>query len=375
MRCLSRRDFVRISATGAAASPFVLGAAEERRQGVPANAAVTAQDVAERISKNIGVDWQAATIDTFKAGDPSTVVTGIVTTALATVDVMRQAVAAGANMVITSGPTFYSRTDSPTPPAGRGRGAAAPPPLDPVFAAKNEFIRANRLVVWRFSDHWRQRTPNPFALGITEALGWTKYRTGDDPRRVVLPATTLDAVVGQVKAALNARGGMRIVGNPQAPIRTIAVLPGTVAIQETLAHLPQVDAIVAGEIREWESSEYARDTITAGADKGLILIGRTLSEDTGMKVCAQWLGSSCPRRPFAGYRPAIRTGGPPHDCRRGHRTRQEEPRRGVARNDVPRHVQVRWPEHPGHRDRDHRVRQLRHGPAGGRGWPQHDRAA
>ena len=90
---------------------------------------------------------------------------------------------------------------------------------------------------------------------------------------------------------------MRIVGNPMAPVRTVAVLPGTIAIQETLVHLPRVDAIVAGEIREWESSEYARDTITAGAGKGLILIGRTLSEDPGMQACAQWLGSVVPAVP------------------------------------------------------------------------------
>jgi len=220
-----------------------------------------------------------------------------VTGALATVDVLRRAVAAGANLVITSGPTFYSRTDSPTPPAGRGRGAASPPPADPVFAAKSEFIRANRLVVWRFSDHWRGRTPDPFARGIIDALGWASSAAGDDPRRLRVPPTTLDALVGHVKTGLGARGGIRVVGNPQARIRTVAVLPGTIAIQDTLAHLPQVDAIVAGEIREWESSEYARDTIAAGAEKALILLGRTLSEDTGMKVCAQWLGSIVPEVP------------------------------------------------------------------------------
>src|SRR5688572_9848792 len=109
MRRLSRRDFVKISAAGSMLSPFAVEAA-----------AVTAQDVVDRITKNVGLEWRAGTVDTFKAGDPSTVVTGIVTTALATIDVMRQSVAAGANMIISSGPTFYSRTDNPTPPAGRG---------------------------------------------------------------------------------------------------------------------------------------------------------------------------------------------------------------------------------------------------------------
>ena len=291
MTRVSRRDFVRLSAAGAVASPFVLD------PSVLEAAAPTAQEVVDRIRKTLGVPWKADTVDTFKAGDPSTVVTGIVTTSLATVDVLRRAVKAGANMVITSGPTFYSRTDSPTPPAGRGRGAAAAPAADPVFAAKSEFIRNNRLVVWRLSDHWRLRTPEPFAQGIVDALGWTKHSRGSTPAHVRVPAVVLEALVADVKVKLGARGGMRIIGNPRARLQTIAVLPGTVPIQAALTHLPLVDAIIAGEIREWESSEYARDTITAGRDKALILIGRTLSEDPGMNVCAQWLETIVPEAP------------------------------------------------------------------------------
>jgi putative NIF3 family GTP cyclohydrolase 1 type 2 len=289
---LSRREFVRLSTAGAVASPLLVDPA------VLGAAAPTAQEVVDRIRKTLGVPWKAETVDSFKAGDPSTVVTGVVTTSLATIDVMRRAVKAGANMVITSGPTFYSRADSPTPPAGRGRGAAAAtPPADPVFAAKNAFIKANNLVVWRFNDHWRLRTPDPFTQGIIDALGWGKHPTGSAPGHVKVPAITLEALVAAAKATLGARGGMRIIGNPGARLQTIAVLPGTVPIQAALTHLPQVDAIIAGEIREWESSEYARDTITAGRDKALILIGRTLSEDPGMKVCAQWLETVVPEAP------------------------------------------------------------------------------
>jgi putative NIF3 family GTP cyclohydrolase 1 type 2 len=280
MSRLSRREFVKLTATGTAALPFVVGAA-----------APTAQEIVERIKTNLGVAWQTTTIDSFKAGDPSTPVTGIVTTSLATIDVMRRAVKAGANMIVTSGPTFYSRADSPTPAAGRGRGAAAPPPPDPVFVAKNEFIKANKLVVWRFSDHWKLRTPNPFAQGLTDTLGWVKYRSGNDPSLVTLPAVTLDALVADVKKKLASRGGMRVVGNAQARVRTVGLLPGTIPIQGVLALLPKVDVVIAGEIREWESSEYARDAVTTGQGKALILLGRTLSEDAGMKACAQWLES------------------------------------------------------------------------------------
>jgi hypothetical protein len=53
--------------------------------------------------------------------------------------------------------------------------------------------------------------------------------------------------------------------------------------------LPDVDVIVAGEVREWESVEYARDTVFAGEKKALILVGRVVSEEPGMSLCADWL--------------------------------------------------------------------------------------
>ena len=288
MTRVSRRDFVRLSAAGAIAVPLV-------HDSIPARAAaLTAQDVVDRIRKSVGVQWQGETVDTFKAGDPSTIVTGVVTTSLATIDVMRRAVKAGANMIITSGPTFYSRADRPTPPAGRGRAAATPPSPDPVFAAKNEFIKANKLVVWRFSDHWRLRPPNPFPTALIDALGWAKYRATDDALTVVLPSIALDRLVEDVNRKLNARGGMRIVGHRQLRVRRIGFLPGSVPIQTTLSALPRVDALIAGEIREWESSEYARDTVSEGLPRALILLGRSLSEDPGMNACARWLETILP---------------------------------------------------------------------------------
>ena len=93
------------------------------------------------------------------------------------------------------------------------------------------------------------------------------------------------------------RAGVRVVGRPQARVRTIGVLPGTRPIQDTVALLPRVDAIIAGEIREWESSEYVRDVVNAGIGKGLILVGRSMSEDAGMKVCADWLRPLVPEAP------------------------------------------------------------------------------
>src|SRR5262245_31530672 len=124
MRDISRRDFVTLTAAGAAVTPFIL----EQRQARAANP-VTAQQIVDRVKANIGVDWGSDDVDTFKVGDPSTVVTGVVTTSMATLEVLQKAVQAGANLIITAAPTFYSRADL-SAPAGRGFGGGrgqAPP--------------------------------------------------------------------------------------------------------------------------------------------------------------------------------------------------------------------------------------------------------
>jgi len=272
MTQFSRREFV----TLAAAAPFALS-----QKSANGSAALTAQEVVDRIKKSVGVEWKSDTVDTFKAGDPALVVKGVVTTGMATMDVLRQAVTAGANLVITAEPTFYSRADTATP--------------DPVCAAKSDFINKNSLVVWRFSDHWRLRKPDPLVQGLADVLGWSTLRAADDPTRVSIPSITLGALASSVKKTLNARGGIRVIGDPETKVERVALLPGATPLRASLDTLPGVDAIVAGELREWESVEYARDTVTAGSKKGLILIGRVLSEDPGMNVCAQWIRTVVPQ--------------------------------------------------------------------------------
>src|SRR5438046_10622439 len=124
------------------------------------------------------------------------------------------------------------------------------PAPNPSFTAKNDFIKTNRLFIWRFSDHWRQRTPDPLAIGLTDALDWSKYRAANNPALVTMPATTLDKLVSDLKKKLNVRGGIRVVGDPQLKVQKIGLLPGTTAIQAALKLLPQVDAIIAGEVSE-----------------------------------------------------------------------------------------------------------------------------
>ena len=285
---LSRRKFVALAATGVATAPLMA-----RSTG----GSMTAQQVVDRIKHNIGVDWKTDTVDTFKAGDPSTAVTRIVTTSLASLDVLNRAVKSGANLIITSEPAFYSKADTPTPPVRRPFGQpepapATPAPPDPVFLAKDAFLKKHNLVVFRLSDHWRLRNPDPFAQGFADTLGWAKL--AGEPKHISIPETSLDVLVSHTKQALQSRGGMRVVGDPRLRVRTVALLPGSTPIEASIAALPAVDAIIAGEVREWESVEYVRDTDDLGGNKALILTGRIVSEDPGMDLCAQWLKKIVP---------------------------------------------------------------------------------
>lgn len=243
-----------------------------------AQAPLTAQDVIDRVRKNAGGSWGTDTLDSVKAGDPATRVTGIATTAMATMDVLSRAVKEKSNLVVTLEPVFYGRMDTALP-------------ADPVYSAKKEFIEKNGLIVWRFSEHWRTRQPDPFASGLGKTMDWTKYQVDDDPARYELPGAPLADLAEDLAKRLHARAGIRVVGDPQSRIRRIGLLPGISSLPATMKMLPQCDLVIAGETREWESVEYAQDTVASGAKKGFIMLGRLLSDEPGMNLCAEWFKS------------------------------------------------------------------------------------
>lgn len=277
MRPISRRGFARLAGSAALAG--------RRLAGQPPVG--TAQQMVERIQKNLGVPWQAQSLDTFKAGDPTAPVRGIATTAMATMDVLSRASKQGLNLVVTLEPIFFGRLD----------GQAGVRSDDPVYVAKNDFIRKNGLVIFRFTDHWRKRQPDPMATGLADALGWRAHQVKDDPFHYDLPAGTLGALAENLQKRLKARAGIRVVGDPAARVRRLAMLPGLSALAATMKELPDADVVLAGETREWESVEYAADSVAAGRKKGFIMLGRVVSQDPGMKLCADWLKTLAPGVP------------------------------------------------------------------------------
>jgi putative NIF3 family GTP cyclohydrolase 1 type 2 len=275
-RTFSRRTFV------LAAPAAYLSGRTLRAQNAP----ITVQQLLERIRVNIGVPWRATTVDGLKAGNPATTVTGIATTVMATIDVLRKAVASGRNVVITQEPTYYAGNDEP--------GSRA---QDPVYLAKKAFIDERHLVIVRLSDHWNAREPSEPATALAAALGWSTSQASGTGRIYTLPETTLGALTAHIKSRLGLRGGLRTVGRLDMRVRSVFVSPGTADVPGAVANLSRFDVVVAGEPREWETVPYILDAQSAGQAKAMIAVGRLVSQAPGMRACAAWLRSLTPDVP------------------------------------------------------------------------------
>ena len=242
--------------------------------------APTAKRIVEAIQKNVGVPWRSETVDTFKAGNPDTPVTGVAVTMMATMDVLERASAKGLNLVITHEPTFYAHLDQPA-------GIAED---DPVWAEKRAFIEKHGMVVWRFHDHWHMRNPDGIEAGMVKALGWEKYQSSASQYLFVMSETTLKQLADEVARKLDSPV-VRVVGVPDMKVTKVALSPGAAGAEAEMLALEResVEVLLVGETREWETVEYAADAVTQGRKKALIVIGHIPSEQAGMEECARWL--------------------------------------------------------------------------------------
>jgi len=255
---------------------------------------LSAAQVIDRIKSNVGVPWREQTVDKVIAGEPNTPVKGIATTMMATLDVVQRAAAAGRNMVITHEPTFYSHEDT----IDRLK-------EDATYQFKADFIRKNNMLVFRFHDHWHAHHPDGIATGMARELGWEKNADPQNPRQFTFAATPLSRFVKEIESKLKIRT-MRVVGNPELSVQRVAANWGYISQFPGIPQFarPEIDALIIGEGREWEVVEYAADAVSAGQKKALIVLGHVVSEQAGMKYCAEWLKPFLPEVPVE-FVPAV----------------------------------------------------------------------
>jgi len=161
---------------------------------------------------------------------------------------------------------------------------------DPTYQFKLDFLNKNNMVVFHFHDHWHGRHPDGIATGMIRELGWDKNADPQNPRMFTFPGTPLARFAKVMETKLKIRT-MRVVGDPELPVKRVITSWGYASLTPGIPFFaqPDVDVLVVGETREWELVEYAQDAIASGKKKGLIVLGHVVSEQAGMKYCAEWL--------------------------------------------------------------------------------------
>ncbi|WP_274365394.1 Nif3-like dinuclear metal center hexameric protein [Paenibacillus thermotolerans] len=233
---------------------------------------------------------QGATVDGIVAGSPDTVVTGIVTTFVASQYVLEQAAALGANLVITHEGIYYSHHSNTSPLTG-----------DPVFLTKKAWVESSGMVVYRNHDHIHRSLPDRITSGLIEALEWQDDVKEQLPEASIvrIPVMELRELIAALKQKLKLPY-VRFVGDLTAPCSRVGVAVGYRGVGAVAVPLFQdweLDVLIAGEGPEWETPEYVRDALHQGRKKALVLIGHAASEEPGMRRLAAQLQEGCPDIP------------------------------------------------------------------------------
>ncbi|WP_019987980.1 Nif3-like dinuclear metal center hexameric protein [Rudanella lutea] len=279
----NRRQFIAsLAQTMGAASllqiPFRVGATP------PALAPLTVGQVMALILKTIPGAPFPKTVDTLKSGSPDQPVTGIISTMFTTIEVIEQAIAAGANFIIAHEPTFYNHADETDWLSD-----------SPVLRHKQALLDKHKIAVWRFHDYWHAHRPDGIRKGMLDVLGWNQYSQADAEPLLVMPPTPLHTLIGHVKQKLDIKT-VRLVGDRNQVCQRVLLMPGASGGRSHILAVEKYrpDVILCGEANEWETPEYTRDARRQGQRVSLVVLGHIMSEAAGMVWFVNWLKPQVP---------------------------------------------------------------------------------
>jgi len=224
------------------------------------------------------------TVDTLKSGSPNTVVTGVVTTMFATIDVIRKSIDLGANFIIAHEPTFYNHLD-----------ATDWIKDDDVLQYKMNLLNKHGIAVWRNHDTIHRLKPDGVTKGVLEQLEWQQYASRDVPNILTFPQTPLKDLITHAKEKLHIEK-VRFIGDPNQSCARVLFMPGAPGGTRQIQGMGNVkpDVLICGEIAEWETAEYIRDARAKGDNISLVVLGHIASEEPGSAFVLQWLKDNVP---------------------------------------------------------------------------------
>jgi len=237
-------------------------------------------------------DARTSTSDILIAGDPNTLVRAAAVSFSASIGAIEQAIATGANLLITHEGIYYSHHHDPRRFED-----------DPVIQAKRELISRAGLSVYRNHDHWHRVEPDGIMLGLVRSMGWEPSVVRHDPTASFLElpgADTLHDIAELMKRRLG-MPAVRVVGDLSQRCRRVGLAVGYRGGGDhaiPLFEKEKLDLLIVGEGPEWETPEYVKDAAALGRSQSLIVLGHRESEVPGMRLLADWLRAQFPNVPI-----------------------------------------------------------------------------
>ncbi|GAB2697950.1 hypothetical protein GCM10027037_22670 [Mucilaginibacter koreensis] len=281
-----RRNFIRQSAIAAGAALLSTTPVLSKASALlSTNAPVTVGQIIDLFISQVPGGAINNTVDTLKAGSRDTVVTGVVTTMFATIEVIKKAIDLGANFIIAHEPTFYNHADNTQWLESSD-----------VYQYKAKLLKEHNIAIWRNHDYIHTTRPDGVRKAITEQLGWQKFLVADERLYELNPAPTLAQLIANAKQRLNIQM-VRYIGNPAQICKKALLLVGAPGGQRQITDLInyQPDVLLCGELSEWETAEYVRDARAMGKPLALVVLGHIASEEPGSAFMLQWLKTNVPQ--------------------------------------------------------------------------------
>ncbi|MCE7064634.1 Nif3-like dinuclear metal center hexameric protein [Dyadobacter sp. CY326] len=238
----------------------------------------TVQDIMDLVLKEGKLTPIKDTVDTLKSGSPDQQVTGIITTMFATITVIEEAAKRNANFIIAHEPTFYNHRDD-----------LEWVPNNAVVKQKKALLDKHKIAIWRFHDYCHSLTPDQVLYGVAKKLNWTSYYPKDETT-FTIPAITLENLAQHLKKSLGIKQ-LRVIGDLKKRCERISLMPGASGGKGhvTAVEKDKPDVLIVGELSEWETAEYVRDSNLLGGKTALIILGHAVSEEPGMELFVDWL--------------------------------------------------------------------------------------
>lgn len=254
----------------------------------------------EAYHPDLGAAYQGC--DGIKAGNPDQECTGVVSALVPTVEVIRKTASLGCNLLYVHEPTSYLSPDFPD------WKAAFP---CHIFEEKKKLLNDSGIVVYRDHDHAHAHRPDSIFTGVIRYLGWEPYvqKTSVVPYGYLIELPKSQSVRDLNRLLIEKTGanGIRYIGNPDAMVKRIALIghiyPGAFVSErfendcyddyptQIIRAMEEnhIDAVLPGEVVEWNLLSYIRDASAFGESKVCFNLGHFNWEQLGSKFAVDWL--------------------------------------------------------------------------------------